>query len=93
MTIMFGLNPQPHLLLLLLVVGLFSLSVQSLRFELKSGFSKCIAEDLKTYSMTVGNYSIVNPYEGHPLPDSHNITIRVFISFIIIQFFLDIDKC
>ncbi|PKI75493.1 hypothetical protein CRG98_004163 [Punica granatum] len=27
--------------------------------------------------MTVGKYSIVNPNEGHPLPESHKLTVRV----------------
>ncbi|KAK4278755.1 hypothetical protein QN277_016557 [Acacia crassicarpa] len=27
--------------------------------------------------MTVGKYSVVNPNEGFPLPDSHKVTVRV----------------
>ncbi|KAK4786280.1 hypothetical protein SAY86_002969 [Trapa natans] len=55
---------------------LFSAS-QALRFDLQSGRIKCIAEDIKKNSMTVGKYSVVNPNEGHPLPESHRITLRV----------------
>ncbi|OWM89518.1 hypothetical protein CDL15_Pgr024266 [Punica granatum] len=49
----------------------------ALRFDLSSGHTKCIAEDIKSNAMTVGKYSIVNPNEGHPLPESHKLTVRV----------------
>ncbi|KAF7123834.1 hypothetical protein RHSIM_Rhsim12G0079100 [Rhododendron simsii] len=62
---------------LLLILGFISNTVQSLRFDLQSGHTKCISEDIKTNAMTVGKYTIVNPSEGHPLPDSHKITVRV----------------
>lgn len=55
--------------------------VQSIRFDLQSGTTKCIAEDIKSNSMTVGHYSVINPNEGTPLPDSHNITVRVTSSY------------
>ncbi|KAL7110157.1 hypothetical protein ACP275_05G007300 [Erythranthe tilingii] len=51
--------------------------VESIRFDLESGHTKCISEDINTNSMTVGNYKIVNHNEGHPLPDSHQVTVRV----------------
>ncbi|KAF5443371.1 hypothetical protein F2P56_035930 [Juglans regia] len=63
-----------HFLLILWL--LFSTS-ESVRFDLQSGHTKCIAEDIKSKSMTVGKYSVINPNEGHPLPDSHKITVRV----------------
>ncbi|GFP87340.1 transmembrane emp24 domain-containing protein p24delta7 [Phtheirospermum japonicum] len=44
---------------------------------MESGHTKCITEDIKLNSMTVGKYHIVNPNEGYPLPDSHKITVRV----------------
>lgn len=76
---MIGSNPQPHLLfLLVLVVGLFSCLVQSMRFDLQTGVTRCIAEDIKKNSMTIGNYSIVNPNEGQPLPSDHTITVQVY---------------
>jgi len=62
---------------LLLTLGFLSNTVQSLRFDLQSGHTKCISEDIKTHAMTVGKYSIVNPDESQPLPDSHKITVRV----------------
>jgi hypothetical protein len=34
--------------------------------------------------MTVGNYSVVNPNEGYPIPDSHKITVRVWLWWIMI---------
>ncbi|PPE00012.1 hypothetical protein GOBAR_DD02992 [Gossypium barbadense] len=50
---------------------------ESMRFELESGKTKCIAEDIKANAMTVGKYSIVNPSEGQPFPDSHKLVVRV----------------
>ncbi|KAK6920711.1 GOLD domain [Dillenia turbinata] len=50
---------------------------ESLRFDLQSGHTKCISDDIKSNSLTVGKYSIVNPNEGHPMPDTHKITVRV----------------
>ncbi|KAL6983441.1 hypothetical protein U1Q18_016827 [Sarracenia purpurea var. burkii] len=61
----------------LLILGLASNIGHSLRFDLQSGRTKCISEDIKSNSMTVGKYSIVNPNEGHPLPESHRVTVRV----------------
>ncbi|XP_057486094.1 transmembrane emp24 domain-containing protein p24delta9-like isoform X2 [Actinidia eriantha] len=62
-----------------LIVGFLwnPLIAQSLRFDLQSGHTKCITEDIKTNSMSVGKYSIVNPSDGHPMPDSHKLTVRV----------------
>lgn len=59
------------------ILGLLLGTTESLRFELESGHTKCIAEELKSNSMTVGKYSIVNPQDGHPMPDSHRVTVRV----------------
>ncbi|CAJ1939792.1 unnamed protein product [Sphenostylis stenocarpa] len=78
---MIGANPQPLLHLSLLLLVLFSFSTESLRFELQSGHTKCISEDIKSNSMTVGKYLIVNPNEGQPLPDSHRVTVRVTSSY------------
>ncbi|KAJ4842809.1 hypothetical protein Tsubulata_046528 [Turnera subulata] len=65
-----------------MVVGLLSCKqTESLRFDLQSGHTKCIAEDLKSNSMTVGKYSLVNPQEGHPFPDTHKVTVRVTSSY------------
>ncbi|XP_010258388.1 PREDICTED: transmembrane emp24 domain-containing protein p24delta9 [Nelumbo nucifera] len=63
--------------LVLLILGLLCSSGQGLRFDLQSGHTKCIAEDIKSNAMSVGNYHIVNPNEGQPLPDTHKITVRV----------------
>ncbi|XP_076881883.1 transmembrane emp24 domain-containing protein p24delta9-like [Bidens hawaiensis] len=62
---------------LIIIIGFVFIPGQSIRFELESGRTKCIAEDIKSNSMTVGHYKIVNPNEGQPLPESHKITIRV----------------
>lgn len=60
------------------ILGFVLNTARSLRFDLESGHTKCISEDIKSNSMTVGKYSIVNPNgEGHPLPESHKITVRV----------------
>ncbi|KAL9328823.1 hypothetical protein ACSQ67_003826 [Phaseolus vulgaris] len=81
MIIMIGANPKPLLHLSLMLLVLFSSSTQSLRFELQSGHTKCISEDIKSNSMTVGKYLIVNPNEGQSLPDSVRVTVRVTSSY------------
>ncbi|XP_045810637.1 transmembrane emp24 domain-containing protein p24delta9-like [Trifolium pratense] len=77
----FGLNTQQSYLffLLLLSLGLFSYSVQSMRFDLSHGKSaRCFFEDIQKIStMVYGNYSIVNPNKGHPLHPNHTITVQV----------------
>ncbi|CAA0825534.1 Transmembrane emp24 domain-containing protein p24delta9 [Striga hermonthica] len=55
--------------------------VDSIQFDLDSGHTKCISEDIKSNSMTVGKYHVVNPNEGHPLPESHKLTVRVTSSY------------
>ncbi|XP_047319713.1 transmembrane emp24 domain-containing protein p24delta9-like [Impatiens glandulifera] len=62
---------------ILLVLGFLSNVAESLRFDLQSSHTKCISEDIKSNSMTVGKYHVVNPNEDQPLPESHNLTIRV----------------
>ncbi|ESQ34301.1 hypothetical protein EUTSA_v10008758mg [Eutrema salsugineum] len=65
----------------LLFLGTLSRVSQSLHFELQSGRTKCISEDIKSNSMTVGKYSVVNHNEAHPSPPSHKISIRVTSSY------------
>ncbi|KAK1415951.1 hypothetical protein QVD17_31739 [Tagetes erecta] len=68
---------QKHILSTLLITTFLSTITQSVRFEIESGRTKCISEDIKTNSMTVGHYSVVNPDEQRPLPESHKFTLRV----------------
>ncbi|WVZ57105.1 hypothetical protein U9M48_007538 [Paspalum notatum var. saurae] len=59
----------------------------ALRYDLLSGHTKCISDDIKVGAMAVGKYHIVAPEEGMPslsssssqqqLPDSHRISLRV----------------
>ncbi|KAM5567269.1 transmembrane emp24 domain-containing protein p24delta9-like [Rosa sericea] len=63
------------------ILGFLFSTSQSLRFELQSGHTKCIVEDMKANAMTVGKYSVVNPDEGQPLPPSHKLTVRVTSSY------------
>ncbi|CAH2033867.1 unnamed protein product [Thlaspi arvense] len=65
----------------LLLLGIYSRVSQSLHFELQSGRTKCVSEDIKSNSMSVGKYSVVNPNEAHPSPPSHKISIRVSSSY------------
>ncbi|KAL2904020.1 Transmembrane emp24 domain-containing protein p24delta9 [Bienertia sinuspersici] len=60
-----------------LILGFLLNFCQSLRFDLQSGHTKCISEDIRSNSMTVGKYHIVNLNEGFPLPDTHKVTVRV----------------
>ncbi|XWS30232.1 hypothetical protein CRYUN_Cryun24cG0099100 [Craigia yunnanensis] len=70
---------RPNLGLVLIILGLMLETDigESMRFELESGNTKCISEDINTNTMTVGKYTIVNPNEGYALPDSHKLTARV----------------
>ncbi|KAF3771934.1 Transmembrane emp24 domain-containing protein p24delta10 [Nymphaea thermarum] len=65
------------LLWALVMVFLGIPSVQSLRFDLPSGHTKCIAEDIKINAMTVGQYNVVKNEEGASLPDHQKLTVRV----------------
>ncbi|KAG2269310.1 hypothetical protein Bca52824_063865 [Brassica carinata] len=65
----------------LITVAIICRVSQSLHFELRSGRTKCISEDIKSNSMTVGKYTVVNPNEAHPSPPSHKISIRVTSSY------------
>ncbi|KAK3026242.1 hypothetical protein RJ639_040527 [Escallonia herrerae] len=60
-----------------MILGVMVPMVESMRFDLQSGSTKCITEDIKNNAMIVGKYSVVNPNEGYPMPDTHKITIRV----------------
>lgn len=72
----------------LLTLAIISGVSQSLHFELRSGRTKCISEDIKSNSMTVGKYTVVKPDEAHPSPPSHKISIRVLSkSFLFLDFF------
>uniref|UniRef100_A0A2P2NFR0 GOLD domain-containing protein n=1 Tax=Rhizophora mucronata TaxID=61149 RepID=A0A2P2NFR0_RHIMU len=68
---------RSNLLVTTTLLGFIFTVANSMRFDLKSGRTKCISDDIKSNSMTVGKYSVVNPNEGYPLPDSHKITVRV----------------
>ncbi|XVF85886.1 hypothetical protein PTKIN_Ptkin17bG0153900 [Pterospermum kingtungense] len=68
---------QRFVLVAVLVIGILSPASESLRFELQTGHTKCIAEDIKSNSMSVGNYHVVKPNDDHPLPESHKLTVKV----------------
>ncbi|KAL0732857.1 hypothetical protein Bca4012_009067 [Brassica carinata] len=64
--------------IVLLILSILSPATLSMRYELLSGHTKCISEEIHANAMSVGKYTIVNPNEDHhPLPDSHKITVRV----------------
>ncbi|VVA91259.1 unnamed protein product [Arabis nemorensis] len=63
--------------IVLLILSILSPVTLSMRYELLSGHTKCISEEIHANAMSVGKYSIVNPNEDHPLPASHKITVRV----------------
>ncbi|KAI4387502.1 hypothetical protein MLD38_005331 [Melastoma candidum] len=69
--------PSRSLVTMALVVCFLSAKVQSLRFDLRSGQTKCISDDKKSNAMTVGEFSVVNPSDTLPLNDSHRISVRV----------------
>lgn len=61
----------------IIVLGLLSAVGESMRFDLTSGHTKCISDEIKNNAMTVGKYSSVNPNEGYPLPDTHKLSVKV----------------
>ncbi|KAK8921551.1 Transmembrane emp24 domain-containing protein p24delta9 [Platanthera zijinensis] len=69
-----GVRSAANLCLLIFVLTPLS---EALRFDVQSAQTKCISEDIKLNSMVVGKYSVVNPADDQPLPDSHKITVRV----------------
>ncbi|KAK9052169.1 hypothetical protein SSX86_028797 [Deinandra increscens subsp. villosa] len=66
------------LVVYILILPFLSPIAKSIRINVESGVTKCIAEDLRIKSMTVGDYSVVNPNEGQPLPEHHKIYVGVF---------------
>ena len=64
----------------ILIVGMICTAADSMRFDITSGSTKCISEDIKANAMTVGKYSVINPNEGFPFPDTHKITARVSLN-------------
>jgi hypothetical protein len=80
---------------LIVTIGLiFTMPAHSMRFDLVSGITKCISEDIKSNFMTVGKYSVINPSEGFPVPDAHKITVRVMPSETqVVTIFLYVGLC
>ncbi|KAL3723295.1 hypothetical protein ACJRO7_035476 [Eucalyptus globulus] len=62
--------------MVMLVVCMWKV-VNCMRFDIESGHSKCITEDIKISAVTVGKYSLVNPNEGYPMPDDYKLTVKV----------------
>ncbi|XP_022973302.1 transmembrane emp24 domain-containing protein p24delta9-like [Cucurbita maxima] len=62
---------------LIFLIGFLSSGSESLRFDLQSGHTKCISEDIKHNAMSVGKYHVVNPNEGQPLTDDRKLIVRV----------------
>ncbi|CAN8253642.1 unnamed protein product [Cochlearia groenlandica] len=67
------------LVLILIITCLCQRRVLAMRFELGSGHTKCIGEDINENSMSVGKYFIVNPNEedNHSMPSSHKINVKL----------------
>lgn len=69
--------PTRSLETIALAMVFLSVVAQSLRFEIRSGLTKCISEDMRSNAMTVGKFSVVNPSDPLPLDDSHKLNLRV----------------
>ncbi|KAK7266442.1 hypothetical protein RIF29_19086 [Crotalaria pallida] len=65
------------LLLAILALALMCSLANSMMFDLKSGHTKCISEEIKSNAMTVGKYSVINPNEGYPIPETHKLIVKV----------------
>ncbi|XP_062104748.1 transmembrane emp24 domain-containing protein p24delta7-like [Humulus lupulus] len=64
-------------LLVVLLLVLTATAVLSMRFDLQSGTTKCISEEINANAMTLGKYLVVNPYHDSPLSDTHKVNVRV----------------
>lgn len=65
---------------MLLLLSAAPRTARALRFDLESGHTKCISDEIKVNSMVVGKYHVVGPdpnFPDNPLPDSHRISLRV----------------
>ncbi|XP_076948360.1 transmembrane emp24 domain-containing protein p24delta9-like [Bidens hawaiensis] len=69
---------EAGLIVFIVILPYLSAIAKSIRFNVESGVTKCITEDLRIKSMTVGEYWVVNPNEGQPLPEHHKIYVGVF---------------
>ncbi|KAK1649843.1 hypothetical protein QYE76_067648 [Lolium multiflorum] len=65
------------ILLVVLLILSGALSAGALRFDLLSGHTKCISDDIKVGAMAVGKYHIVEAEGSSELPDYHRISLRV----------------
>ncbi|GMI75335.1 hypothetical protein like AT1G26690 [Hibiscus trionum] len=67
------------MLVVILIELALPLSSESLRFDIRSGETKCISEDIRSNSMTRGTYHVINPNEDQdqPLPYSHLLSAKV----------------
>ncbi|CAL0317187.1 unnamed protein product [Lupinus luteus] len=65
------------LILAFLTFSLMCGIANSMRFQLKYGDTKCISDEIKSNSMTVGNYTVVNPNRGYPIPETHKLIVKV----------------
>ncbi|XP_022889561.1 transmembrane emp24 domain-containing protein p24delta9 [Olea europaea var. sylvestris] len=58
--------------------------VLSIQFDLESGQTKCIIYWRNEAQLTLAKYHIVNPNEGHPLPDSHKTLVLTCIAYFFV---------
>ncbi|RAL40107.1 hypothetical protein DM860_008247 [Cuscuta australis] len=65
------------LIMIMMISAFIPTRIQSLRFDIESGHTKCIYEEIKSGAMSVCKYRVVNPNAGDPLPETHNITVWV----------------
>jgi p24 family protein delta-1 len=73
------LSPSALLLLTALLLSAPP-PARALRFDLESGHTKCVSDEIKVGSMAVGKYHVVGPDPNFPdaqLPESHRIFLRV----------------
>ena len=66
-------------LLMVFLLGMTATVALSMRFDLQSGTSKCISEDIKGHAVTLGKYAVINPNDTSPIPDTHKLNVKVYI--------------
>jgi hypothetical protein len=73
-----------------LIVSLLNLvalhGASALRYEIESGRTKCITEEIKMNSMSIGKYSVVGLTS-----EDQRITVRVCVLIPIIFFVFDVE--
>ncbi|XP_071696365.1 transmembrane emp24 domain-containing protein p24delta9-like [Rutidosis leptorrhynchoides] len=89
-------------MILILSMLIFCNVAHSLRFDIESDHTKCMTEDIRKDSLTIGQYSVINPNQNDPFPEHHKIAAMLFSpkgnrvhyaeDVVLGQFVLDVEE-